>query len=264
MQTGASVTEFFQMLGRPVAYFPIFASKLGGVTPAVMFCQLSHWYRIEAIREWDGWIYKTTQDMYDETGLTRWEQETARKRLVSVGVIETKVKGIPPKMNYRIRWETFESLWGNPSNQFVGKPQINEMESTKSSIQREQHKTTTLDASFESFWSVYPRKAEKKRALKCYQTARKQGATDADLLTSATNYARHVVKARTEVQFIKLPGTFLGPNEPWRDWVTAKVEKVETTAKAAVRGWTCPKGHLNTHTGAMCTHPECEKEMMGL
>jgi hypothetical protein len=132
---------FFQSLGRPVAYYPIFASKLGGVTPAVMFSQLAYWYRIDAV---DQWIYKTATEMYNETGLTRREQDTARDKLVSLGVLETKLAGVPAKTHYRIVWEAFEKLWVTEAPiQFGGKRQTSLAESANLSIQRIQQETTT-------------------------------------------------------------------------------------------------------------------------
>ncbi|EFE9533373.1 DNA-binding protein [Escherichia coli] len=57
-----------------------------------------------------GWMYKTQSDISAETALTRDEQETARKRLVALGVLEEKLRGIPAIMHYRINTERLEAL----------------------------------------------------------------------------------------------------------------------------------------------------------
>ncbi len=111
---------------------------------------------------------------------------------------------------------------------------------------------------FEEWWKAYPRKVEKRGAWKKWEHARK-AAGHAPLLTAAVNYARYVVKERTEAKFVKHPATFLGPSEPWRDWLVERKDKVETSAKAKSKGWECPAcHHVNTHVGATCM--ECHEE----
>ena len=70
---------------------------------------------------------------------------------------------------------------------------------------------------FEKFWIHYPRKIEKQMAYRKYQATRKRGATAALLLTACQNYA--VSAEKTEEGFIKHGATFLGPAEPWRDYL---------------------------------------------
>jgi hypothetical protein len=50
----------------------------------------------------DVWFYKTQAEIEDETGLTRYEQEGARKKLVASGVLEEQKKGIPAKLYFRV------------------------------------------------------------------------------------------------------------------------------------------------------------------
>jgi hypothetical protein len=96
---------------RPIAYYPIFAKACGGVTSAVMLSQLLYWSGKEAGN--GGWIYKTQADMEAETGLTRREQETARRNLVACGVIETRLAGVPAKLHYRVDFEALAQLVQN-------------------------------------------------------------------------------------------------------------------------------------------------------
>ena len=115
---------------------------------------------------------------------------------------------------------------------------------------------------FEEWWKAYPRKVEKRGAWKKWEHARKVSG-HGPLLTAAVNYARYVVAQRTEAKFVKHAATFLGPSEPWRDWLVERKDKVETSAKAAARGWECPGcHHLNTHTGVMCEN--CHEEHPGV
>jgi predicted phage replisome organizer len=66
---------------------------------------------------------------------------------------------------------------------------------------------------FERFWDLYPRKVDKKKALKAFKTAIKQHSIES-IVNGTKKYAQSVQK--TEKQFIKHPATFLN-NESFID-----------------------------------------------
>ena len=84
---------------KPVAYNPELAKMLGGVKCGVFISQLLYWWEKGANPEW---VYKTIDEMYQETGLSRREQDTALRKLVKLGIIEVKLKGIPAKRHFKI------------------------------------------------------------------------------------------------------------------------------------------------------------------
>lgn len=98
IESARKVTE--ALLRRPIAYHPIVAKAFGSVKLAVMWSQLYYWS--DKGSDPEGWIYKTQDEIFEETGLGRREQETARKLAVELGVIEEKRCGTPPKMHFRI------------------------------------------------------------------------------------------------------------------------------------------------------------------
>lgn len=105
------MSTLIQLLDRPIAYNPAFAKlKAGkvkaGPVAAVFLSQLVYWHN----RMDGGWMYKTQADISSETALTRDEQETARKRLVALGVLEEDRRGVPATMHYRINTERLEAL----------------------------------------------------------------------------------------------------------------------------------------------------------
>ena len=76
------------------------------MTGAVLLSQLVYWHnRMDA-----GWFYKTQKEIRDETGLTREEQETARRRLISAGVLEEDRRGVPAKLYFRVKADALELL----------------------------------------------------------------------------------------------------------------------------------------------------------
>jgi hypothetical protein len=89
-----------EVLRRPIAYHVVFAEVSGGVTSGVFLSQLFYW--ADRGKDPDGWIYKTQDEWQEETGLSRREQETARKRLKRRGILEEKLAGMPARLHYRI------------------------------------------------------------------------------------------------------------------------------------------------------------------
>lgn len=103
--------SLIQLLDRPIAYQPAFAQLRAGKvksgpTAAVLLSQFVYWHN-----RMDGeWMYKTREDIKKETGLSRDEQETARKRLIALGVLQEELRGVPATLHYKINTERLEQL----------------------------------------------------------------------------------------------------------------------------------------------------------
>ncbi len=95
---------------RPVAYHPLLAKALGSVEAAVWVSQLLYWTGKEADPE--GWIYKTQAEWEDETGLSRRNQETARRNLgeEGKGVLEEALKQMPARLHYRLNLDKLADI----------------------------------------------------------------------------------------------------------------------------------------------------------
>ncbi|ENP0827446.1 hypothetical protein ACCI36_004675 [Vibrio parahaemolyticus] len=98
MRNNAS-TNFtvIETLSTGMVYHGEFVKFGVGVTGAVMLSRACYISVMESAIERDGWFRKTAKDWERETGLTRREQETARKKLVGCGVLIEKKQGIPCK-----------------------------------------------------------------------------------------------------------------------------------------------------------------------
>jgi len=95
--------DVLELLDRPIAYHVIFARITGSVTAAVFLSQAFYW-QYRGKQEEDGWWWHTQKQWTDETGLSRREQETARKKLRSMGVIEERDEGMPSRKEYRLNF----------------------------------------------------------------------------------------------------------------------------------------------------------------
>ena len=81
-----------------------------------------------------------------------------------------------------------------------------------------ENKRKGVDASFDSWWSRYPRKVEKKVASKAYLQAVKNGASPEDLAKALEGYRAEIDRLRTEERYIKYASTFLHEDR-WRDYL---------------------------------------------
>lgn len=112
------------ILDRPIAFNPAFKKITGSTVAALMLSQA--WYWSKRTSDEQGWFYKTIAEWEDETGLTRSEQETARKHLK--GILEVDLRGVPATLFYRINREKVMNLLGI---QFAGTLQTSLPESSE-------------------------------------------------------------------------------------------------------------------------------------
>jgi hypothetical protein len=96
----SQVPAILELLTRPIAFHRIFARITGSVTAGLMLSQA--WYWTRHTEDPEGWFYKSIAEWEDETGLTRREQETARRRLRETGLWKEQLAGRPPIVHFRL------------------------------------------------------------------------------------------------------------------------------------------------------------------
>jgi hypothetical protein len=93
-----------QLSGQRVIAFNVNLARVCGDVKAALFAsQLLYWTRVgPEVQTNGGWVFKTRDQWQTETGLTRFEQESARKRLQGLALIEQARVGAPPMSCFRI------------------------------------------------------------------------------------------------------------------------------------------------------------------
>lgn len=91
-----------------VAYHVVLARLVGSAAGGLLLGQMLYWS--ERTTNPDNWFWKTRQQWRDELGLTRREQEVARKRLRQLGILEERRHGIPPRLHFRVDVDRLISL----------------------------------------------------------------------------------------------------------------------------------------------------------
>ncbi len=122
------LTDFIRDIGPFVTYHPRLNRITGSATATIFLSSLMAWEGSQ--RDPEGWIYKTREQMTDDTGLTRTEQDTARRHLAERGFIEQKRKGVPATMHYRLNLAAINDAW-DAANKSAGNPQSSLQESCK-------------------------------------------------------------------------------------------------------------------------------------
>ena len=89
------------LLDRPIAFHRVFVTVTGSVTAALMLSQAMYWSK-RANSDDERWFYKTIEQWEEETGLTRREQEFARKALRRFSFWKEDLWGVPARMHYRV------------------------------------------------------------------------------------------------------------------------------------------------------------------
>jgi hypothetical protein len=100
---GGSTTDLVMaVFDIPVTFHRSLVGVTGSVTAALMLSQAIAWTETLTPDE-GGWFTKSQDDWADATGLSRWEQETARRVLRDADFMEERKSGLPAKLWFRVR-----------------------------------------------------------------------------------------------------------------------------------------------------------------
>lgn len=105
------LTDFLQDVGRPVAYYPHLRKITGSTNATILLCQFIYWLGKQS--DPDGWLYKTSDEIEDETGLSYEEQKVARKKLVENGLLEEHYARLDHQMKFILLIDAINGKWGN-------------------------------------------------------------------------------------------------------------------------------------------------------
>lgn len=106
-------SEMLKNTGRVIAYRPNLARLFGGVIAEVFFEQIFYW---QDKTDSDLGVYKTQEELEVETGLSRKEQETARKLLREKGVLIETYKRLEHRLYYKIDRDKLDELLATLAN----------------------------------------------------------------------------------------------------------------------------------------------------
>ncbi|MBA4495126.1 hypothetical protein ACFO25_10045 [Paenactinomyces guangxiensis] len=182
--------------------------------PGQRFCSL------ESIREH---CAKDVTIQNIRTALTKLEkwgfltcESTNKGRLITV--VNWEVYQSPEKNQQADQQATNKQLTTTNNNKEINN---NNVVSESEEEQPKKKRKRTYPDDFMEFWKVYPRtrKMNKKKTYELYKQLIDDGEKPEDLIKAAENYARECEEKETPEKYIKHPTTFLGMDEPFRDYI---------------------------------------------
>jgi hypothetical protein len=237
-----------ELFDRPIAFHRTFIKVTGSVNAALMLSQAIYWSK-RTKKEADRWFYKSQADWEEETGLTRYEQEHARKLLRTSGVWDEQLKGVPATLWYHVDLERLQDrllvyhqpVCGKTPNWIAGEPHTSlgqnpehlrltettsETTTENTQDERTQHALTT----FEKFWTLYPKKLDREEAKRLWLSL-----SVFDQL-SAVEALPPWIKSKewSDHQFVPAPVTFIRKRR-WESKPTTEKPKGENLYEKARR-----------------------------
>lgn len=112
---GITTQLLLDVFDAPVTFHRCLVPVTGGITSALLLSQAiwtSQWLEPAA----DGWFLRSQDEWTQETGLSRWEQESARRALRRSGLLEERRIGMPARLWFRVRpdavWRALQAAAG--------------------------------------------------------------------------------------------------------------------------------------------------------
>ena len=104
---GAAVAE---LLGPSLSFHRVLAGVAGSVHAGLLLSRALYLTRLQMRRQLDAWIANSASRWTHEIGLSRREQEAARRELMRAGLWEEALTGVPARLVARIRLECLLDL----------------------------------------------------------------------------------------------------------------------------------------------------------
>lgn len=95
--------------GNAVVYRPALVGIAGSINATILLDQMIYW--AEGLQKTGQWFFMTQETITQRTGLSRYEQESARKKLKSRGYLMEKYSGVPRKLYFQLNESAINESW---------------------------------------------------------------------------------------------------------------------------------------------------------
>ena len=223
------LTDFLQDVGRPVAYYPKLRKITGNsTTAAILLCQFIYWRGKE--KSADGWLYKTSLEIEEETGLSYKEQKTARKKLLEAGLMEEHYARLDHVLRFKLDLDTINEKWGNddsdireqPVGTLGNSPLVQSLNSTT--------ETTTKNTDID-----LPKLRKEAQERKTKQRANKKDTIDFLLAESRKIEPRVQMRMRVESALRGRKPDWDAPRSVWNGYDLVLMKREEETGETIER-----------------------------
>ena len=166
----------------------------------------------------EGWFYQTTDTLESFTGIKKDRQLRIIKNLISKGVLEKELRGLPRKRYFKFNYEAIRQLVDakcDDCKKENATPSNRENRHNKESIINKIDKENNL-IGFNDFWELYDKKKGKTKSLNHWKKKHFTQEQIKEVLDKVRIYVR-----KTEKQYRKDPERYIRDN-CWEDEVIIK------------------------------------------
>jgi hypothetical protein len=103
--TPINPSVLLEIFGQPPIIFHRCYVELAGSIVGALWLSHAVYHIAEQHADDKGWFAKSIEEWTRETGLSRREQQTARKQLVAAGLMEERQPGLQKALEYRVNTE---------------------------------------------------------------------------------------------------------------------------------------------------------------
>jgi hypothetical protein len=122
-------------LGHAISYYPKVAKQLGDPCSAIALQQFLYWSFDDDKAAEDGWIDVIGKDCLNQLGMSAKTMTRVKKSLESMGLIETRVSGMPARCQVRVLTEAIDFWWSGVVGTLTGFDQRAKQVSTNGSTE---------------------------------------------------------------------------------------------------------------------------------
>ena len=205
------------MNDKPIAFNRHYVALGCGINGALMLSQMVYWSK--RTKDRNGYFYKTQDEWEEETGLTRREQETARKKLRELGFTSECKRGVPCKVHFKVERDVlYKALIKLAQNSHSSMSESAKLECTnppssdvgirQSNTENTTETTTDINNVFLFWKNVFKKtdrtKLEGKRLTKI-KARLKDGYSVDEIKTAIANVSKsqwHIDNGQTDIELI--------------------------------------------------------------
>lgn len=237
------LTDFLQDVGRQIAYYPSLRRITGSTNATIFLCQLIYWKGKES--DPNGWLYKESEEIEEETGLSYGEQKTARRLLVEAGLIEEHYARLDHQMKFRLNMYAINEKWGNeePSIPESGKPQFGNEQKPHSLNESENTAENTTQGDFQETKNTAYRRGEQEapdKVAAMLEMANFPGAKIQARVDAILSYLGAALQRNTETKDWKEFAKYVDSEKQTKGWdISVFVEWMKKQKGYDPAYWSC-------------------------
>lgn len=233
------IEQLLKALGRCVYYHAGLAKHFGGVNPALFFSQIHYW---QGRTDNPLGVYKSSEALREETGMTYREQASARAQLQKLGILVETHKRLEHRIYFRIDYKALQAFLANVESSNPRNAENAIGETTKAQVVNKTEMTSEMttkkprasladgvNQNFENFWKAYPKKVGKDAARKAFAKRKPDDKLLGDILKAIEVHKTTEDWRKSDGQFIPHPATWLNQGR-WMDEVAGMTKAIGQTS----------------------------------